>query len=252
MTDEVRELSGRAAIVTGSAKNIGRAIALSLAAGGADVVINARTSESEAAQTARDAAASGARAIVHMGDVTRPDVAAAMTDACVSAFGRLDFLVNNVSDRGEVPFEELTLNRFHEVLSSTLDSAFLCTQSALPHLKRSDRAAIVNIGGVASHAGFPERAHVAAAKAGLCGMTGSLAPELAPHGITVNTVIPALINTSRESGPIPPLYATRPVPMDRPGEPEEIASMVRYLCGPGARFVSGQSLHVNGAWQVTI
>lgn len=83
-------------------------------------------------------------------------------------------------------------------------------------------------------------------------MTGSLAPELAPYGITVNTVIPALINTKRDGGPIPPLYATRPVPMGRTGEPEEVAAMVRYLCGPGARFVSGQSLHVNGGWYVTI
>ena len=83
-------------------------------------------------------------------------------------------------------------------------------------------------------------------------MTGSLAPELAPHNITVNTVIPALINTRRDGGPIPPLYATRPVPMGRTGEPEEVASVVRYLCGPGARFVSGQSIHVNGAWYVTI
>lgn len=252
MPDTPPELNGRAAVVTGSARNIGRAIALDLAAGDADVLINARTSRAEAEQTARDVELLGARAIIHMGDVTQPDVTGAMIDAAVSAFGRLDILVNNVSERGEVPFEELTLTRFHQVLASTLDSALLCTQAALPHLKRSDMASIVNIGGVASHAGFPERAHVAAAKAGLCGMTGSLAPELAPHGITVNTVIPALINTTRAGGPIPPLYATRPVPMGRPGEPEEVASMVRYLCGPGARFVSGQSLHVNGAWQVNI
>ena len=252
MPDTSPELANRAAVVTGSARNIGRAIALALAAGGADVLINARTSRAAAEATARDAEALGVRAAVYMGDVTQPDSATAMIDAAVAAFGRLDFVVNNVSERGEVPFEDLTLARFHEVLSSTLDSAFLVTQAALPHLKASGAAAVVNIGGVASHAGFPERAHVAAAKAGLCGMTGSLAPELAPYGITVNTVIPALINTKRDGGPVPPLYATRPVPMGRTGEPEEVAAMVRYLCGPGARFVSGQSLHVNGGWYVTI
>jgi 3-oxoacyl-[acyl-carrier protein] reductase len=252
MTETTRELAGRAAIVTGSAKNIGRAIALALADGGADVLVNARTSRAEAEETAAEVRARGSRAVVHLGDVTRPDVVAAMTEEAHAAFGRIDFLVNNVSMRGEVPFEELSFERWHEVLASTLDSAFLCTKAALPHLKASGAAAIVNIGGVASHAGFPERAHVAAAKAGLCGMTGSLAPELARHGITVNTVVPALINTSRHGGHIPPLYATRPVPMGRTGEPEEVASVVRYLCGPGARFVSGQSIHVNGAWYVTV
>ena len=192
------------------------------------------------------------RTAIHMGDATEPDEAAAMIEIAHATFGRIDYLVNNVSDRGEVPFEDLTFERWHEVIASTLDSAFLCTKAALPFLKRSGAAAIVNIGGVASHAGFPERAHVAAAKAGLCGMTGSLATELAPHDITVNTVIPALINTDRSGGRIPPLYATRPVPMGRPGEPAEVASVVRYLCGPGARFVSGQSIHVNGAWYVTV
>ncbi len=252
MPKDTRELAGRAAIVTGSAKNIGRAIALALADGGADVLINARTSRAEAEATAEEARARGVRALVHLGDVTQPDVAAAMAEEAHATFGRIDYLVNNVSLRGEVPFEELSFERWHEVLASTLDSAFLCTRAALPHLKASGAASVVNIGGVASHAGFPERAHVAAAKAGLCGMTGSLAPELAPHGITVNTVIPALINTRRGDGHIPPLYATRPVPMGRTGEPEEVASVVRYLCGPGARFVSGQSIHVNGAWYVTV
>lgn len=252
MASENRELDGRVAIVTGSAKNIGRAIALALAEGGADVVINARSSREAAEDAAAEAETRGVRAAIFMGDVSTPDGAAGLAECAISEFGRIDYLVNNVSERGEVPFEDLSFERWHEVLASTLDSAFLCTKAALPHLKASGAAAVVNIGGVASHAGFPERAHVAAAKAGLCGMTGSLAPELAPHGITVNTVVPALINTRRDGGPIPPLYATRPVPMNRTGEPEEVASMVRYLCGPGARFVSGQSIHVNGAWYVTV
>lgn len=155
MSDMSPELANRAAVITGSARNIGRAIALALAAGGADVLINARTSRAEAEATARDAEALGVLAAVYMGDVTQPDSAAAMIEAAVAAFGRLDFVVNNVSERGEVSFEDLTLARFHEVLSSTLDSAFLVTQAALPHLKGSGAAAVVNIGGVASHAGFP-------------------------------------------------------------------------------------------------
>jgi len=252
MPQQGNELAGKVAVITGSARNIGRAIALDLAAGGAAVAINARTSREDAEATAREIEAAGGKTVVQMGDVTVPDAAAALIGAAVGAFGRLDILVNNVSARGECKLSDMSFELWRTVLAGTLDAAFLCTKAALPHLKRSGAAAIVNIGGVASHAGFPERAHVAAAKAGLGGMTGSLAPELAADGITVNCVIPALINTDRGGGRIPPHYATRPVPMGRPGEPEEVAALVRFLCGPGARFISGQSLHVNGAWHVTI
>jgi 3-oxoacyl-[acyl-carrier protein] reductase len=252
MTDTTRELAGKAAVVTGSARNIGRAIALDLAAGGANVLINALTSKDAAEQTAKDVEALGVKATVFMGDVTQEATAAAMIDAAVAAFGRLDIMVNNISERGEVPLGEMSFDLWHKVLAGTLDSAFLCSRAALPHLEASGEASIVNIGGVASHAGMAGRAHVAAAKAGLCGMTGALAVELAPKGITVNTVVPALIDTDRQGGHIPPFYAQRNVPMGRTGKPEEIASVVRFLSGPGARFISGQSIHANGAWYVTV
>jgi 3-oxoacyl-[acyl-carrier protein] reductase len=250
--DQSNELAGRAAIVTGSARNIGRAIALDLASGGAAVLINARHSKDDADAVVAEIASQGGKAAVFMADVTVPEQVAAMVDAALSAFGRVDFLVNNVSQRGQSLLLDMTFELWQSVLASTLNAAFLCTKAALPHLISSGGGAVINIGGVASHAGFPERAHVAAAKAGLCGMTGSLAPELAPHDITVNCVVPALINTDRSGGEIPPHYARRPIPMERAGEPEEVASLVRFLCGPGARFISGQTLHVNGAWHVTI
>ncbi len=233
MTERGGELAGRAAIVTGSARNIGRAIALDLAAAGAAVLINARQSKADAEAVAGEINGRGGSAIVHLADVTVPEPAAAMVDAAVSAFGRLDILVNNVSERGECPLSEMSFELWRSVLASTLDAAFLCTRAALPHLENSGAGTIVNIGGVASHAGFPQRAHVAAAKAGLCGMTGALATELAPHGITVNCVVPALIDTDRGGAAIPPHYATRPVPMGRAGKPEEVAALVRFLCGPG-------------------
>ncbi len=252
MAEGATELAGRAAVVTGSARNIGRAIALDLAAGGAAVMINARASKTEAEEVAAEIKSRGGEAAVFMADVTVPEQAEALVKAAVEAFGRLDFLVNNVSARGESRLSDMPFELWQSVIASTLNAAFLCSRAALPHLTASGEAAIVNIGGVASHAGFPERAHVAAAKAGLCGMTGALAPELAGDGITVNCVVPALINTDRSGGTIPPHYARRPIPMNRPGEPEEVAALVRFLCGPGARFISGQTMHVNGAWHVTI
>lgn len=252
MSEGREELAGRVAVVTGSARNIGRAIALDLAAGGAMIVVNARSSREDAEATVCAIEEAGGRAAFHLADVTIPDRAEALIEAAVGAFGRLDFLVNNVSERGETPLREMTFEHWKHVLAATLDAAFLCTRAALPHLEKSGAGAIVNIGGVASHAGMAGRAHVAAAKAGLCGMTGALAVELAPKNITVNTVVPALIDTDRRGGHIPPFYAQRPVPMGRTGRPEEIASVVRFLCGPGARFISGQSIHANGAWYVTV
>jgi 3-oxoacyl-[acyl-carrier protein] reductase len=252
MIDRNRELDGRAAIVTGSARNLGRAIALALAAGGASVLINARTSESEAAATAAAVEAAGGRAAVFMGDVTDPDRAGAMVAAAVEAFGRLDILVNNVAMRGESPLGKLSYDVWRAVIASTLDTAFLCTRAALPHLEAAGAASVVNIGGVASHAGLAERAHVAAAKAGLCGMTGALAVELGPKDITVNCVVPAMINTDRKGGPVPPHFARRPAPMGRMGEPDEVAALVRFLCGPEGRYISGQSIHANGGWFVTV
>ena len=252
LMDGSQELTGRVAIVTGSARNIGRSIALDLAAGGASVLINARASLEAAEATARDVEAAGGKAIVHMADVTDPDQVTMMVRAAIGAFGRLDFLVNNVSMRSECALGDMSFELWHQVLAGTLDAAFLCTRAALPHLAQSDAAAVVNIGGAASHAGMAERAHVAAAKAGLCGMTGALAVEFAAQDITVNCVVPSMINTDRGGKAEPPHFAKRPAPMGRMGESHEVASLVRFLCGPGARYISGQSIHANGAWYVTI
>jgi 3-oxoacyl-[acyl-carrier protein] reductase len=111
-------------------------------------------------------------------------------------------------------------------------------------LKRSDAAAIVSIGGMTGHVGGSDRVHVAAAKAGLVGLTKALARELAPQGITANCVVPGLIDTAR--GAVPSAHAANPSLLGRLGRVDEIAAMVRYLAGPAARFITGQAIHVNG------
>jgi 3-oxoacyl-[acyl-carrier protein] reductase len=239
------ELAGKVALVTGGARNIGRAIARSLAAGGASVMVNANTSRAEAEKTVEMI---GANAAVHIADVTRPDEVQALVDATVKRFGRLDFLVNNAAVRYETPFSAMKFEEWRQVLAIVLDGAFLCARSALPHLISAGGGTIVNIGGQTGHKGAAERAHVITAKAGLAGMTKALAMDLAPHKITVNCVVPGTIESQRGLPGVPdrPAHRLTVPPIGRRGEPEEIAAMVRMLCGPDARYMTGQSIHLNG------
>jgi 3-oxoacyl-[acyl-carrier protein] reductase len=243
------ELSGKVALVTGGARNIGRAICLALASGGAAVVVNSRSSREEAEKTAELVRAQGGRAAVHLADVADERAVAEMAGAAAREFGRIDILVNNAAVRQETPFAEIRLEEWRRVLATILDGAFLCAQACLPHLIRAGGGSIVNIGGVTGHRGARGRAHVVAAKAGLAGLTRALAHDLAPHGITVNCVVPGTIETERGLPGAPERPAERQglPPLGRRGTPEEIAAAVRFLSGPGARYITGQALHANGA-----
>jgi 3-oxoacyl-[acyl-carrier protein] reductase len=265
-------LEGRAAIVTGSSRNIGKAIAIALADEGAAVVINARRSVAEAEAVAAEIAARGGRAFVAVADVSDLTAVEGMVDAAIRVFGRLDILVNNASVRREVDFAALDYAEWRSILSTTLDSAYLCCHAALPHLMASGQGAIVNIGGLSSHTGSARRAHVVAAKAGLLGLTRALAHDLAPHAITVNCVAPGLIDTVRvrpaaaapagedgaardQSAPqaaVEPAHHAQHAPLvGRRGRPEEVAALVCFLCGPRARYITGQTIHANGGAIVT-
>jgi 3-oxoacyl-[acyl-carrier protein] reductase len=242
------ELAGKVGLVTGGARNIGRAIARALASGGAAVMVNANTSRAEAEKTVAMIESASGKAALHIADITDPKAVAAMIEATVKSLGRLDFLVNNAAVRFETPFEKMSFEEWRKVLSIVLDGAFLCAHAALPHLIRAGGGTIINIGGQTGHKGAAERAHVITAKAGLAGMTKALALDLAPHQITVNCVVPGAIESQRGLPGVPERPADRraPPPIGRCGEPEEIAAMVRMLCGPDARYITGQAIHVNG------
>lgn len=242
------ELAGKVALVTGGARNIGRCIALSLASGGATVMVNANTSRTEGEETVAMIKKAGGKAALHIADVTDPKSVQALVDDTVKQFGRIDLVVNNAAIRAETPFENIPYDEWKRVISIVLDGAFLTTQAALPHLIKAGGGAVVNIGGLTGHKGALHRSHVVAAKGGLAAMTKAVALDLAQYGITVNCVVPGTVETVRGlpgAPPRPDHRVTLP-PAGRRGMPEEIAAMVRMLCGPDARYITGQSMHVNG------
>jgi len=243
--NEHHMLQGRVAIVTGSARNIGRAIAHALAEAGAAVVVNAKSSAQEAETVVQEIRNRGGQAVTKLADVGQPEQAASLIDAAVQAFGRLDILVNNAAVRREVDFERLDYEEWRAITATILDGAYLCARAAAPYLSAARGGSIVNIGGLSSFTGASRRAHVIAAKAGLVGLTRALAHDLAPHHITVNCVAPGLIDTERR-GPEPAHHAKHATLLGRRGTPEEIAAVVRFLCGPEARYITGQTLHANG------
>jgi 3-oxoacyl-[acyl-carrier protein] reductase len=243
--NEHHTLQGQAAVVTGSARNIGRAIAHALADAGAAVVINAKSSAADADAVVREVREAGGQAVAKIADVGQPEGATSLIDAAIAAFGRLDILVNNAAVRREIDFEKLDYQEWRAITATILDGAYLCAHAAAPYLIAAGGGSIVNIGGLSSYTGAARRAHVIAAKAGLVGLTRALAHDLAPHRITVNCVAPGLIDTERR-GPEPAHHATHATLVGRRGTPEEIAAVVRFLCGPDARYITGQTLHANG------
>ena len=237
------------ALVTGAGRNIGREIALALAAGGHAVAINVRASVEEGRAVVAEIEAGGGRALLCVADVGDRAAVGAMVDAVTTAWGRLDVLVNNAAIRREAELGELSVADWHDTLRVVLDGAFFCVQAALPLLRASPRAAVVNIGGLTAHTGAANRVHVVTAKAGLVGMTRALAHDLAADGITVNCVAPGMIETVRQSSSAPGTpkhHATHKPLLGRRGSAAEVAQSVAFLAGDGARFVTGQVLHVNG------
>jgi 3-oxoacyl-[acyl-carrier protein] reductase len=241
------ELAGKVAIVTGAGRNIGRAIALTLARSGASILVNARSNRAEAEAVARGIESLDRKALVHIGDVADAKAVAAMADAAVGRFGRIDILVNNAALRREKPFAEMDYVAWREILDVTLDGAFHCIKACLPALRASGAGTIVNIGGLSAHTGARNRAHVITAKAAVVGLTRALANDLAADGITVNCVVPGLIGTPRPQGQGEPAHhLTHQTITGERGTPEDVAAVVRFLCSPAARYVTGQAIHANG------
>lgn len=237
------------ALVTGAGRNIGRAIALQLAAQGYAVAVNVRASVAEGQAVVDELTGLGTPALLCVADVTNQAAVVAMLAQIAQAWGRLDVLVNNAAIRREAPIAEMAAADWHNTLAVVLNGAFFCSQAALPLLGQSPAAAIINIGGLTAHTGAANRVHVVTAKAGLVGFTRALAHDLAAQQITVNCVSPGMIATERNSPSAqaaPKHHATHQPLLGRRGSADEVAASVAWLAGPDARFITGQVLHVNG------
>jgi 3-oxoacyl-[acyl-carrier protein] reductase len=240
------ELKGKIALVTGGALNIGRAISLSLASAGAKVAVNTRSSREQADGVVSEIRKAGGEAGVYMADIADSASVQEMVDGVIASYGRIDILVLNASIRKEVLFKDMTFEQWREIMSISLDGAFHCIKACLPSMIDARGGNIVTFAGDTALTGAVRKAHSSAAKSGVVGLTRALSRELAEHGIRVNCVSPGHINTTR-----PAHRAARPdakgiIPLGRWGESDEVAAAVRFLCGPGGGFITGQTLHING------
>ena len=242
-----RRFEGHAALVTGAGSGIGRAIALRLAAEGADVAVNYHQNGQGAAEVVAAIEALGRRAMAVQADVRRPAEVEAMVELVVGAWGRLDVLVNNagVVRRGSV--HVITEAMWDEVVDVNLKGTFMCAQAAARWMAGAGGGAIVNIASMRGVEGGSSSAHYAAAKAGVIALTKTLARELAP-AIRVNAIAPGYVETRIQAALTPAQRATitGATPLAKIGDPAEIAAAVAFMASGDASFITGQTLLADG------
>ena len=241
-------LSGKTALVTGASRGIGRAIALELAAAGADVAVNYAGSEEAAAAVAREIEGMGRRAITIKADVGNAAEAEQMVSQTIEAFGHIDILVNNAGITRDNLIMRMKEEEFDQVINTNLKGVFNCIKAVTRPMMKQRSGRIINISSVVGALGNPGQANYVAAKAGVVGLTKASARELASRGITVNAVAPGFIATDmtdklsdEQKGALLPQ-----IPLGRMGGPEEIARVVRFLASEDASYLTGQTLHVDG------
>ena len=240
-------LQNKTALVTGSGRNIGRSIALTLASMGANVVINSKENVEAANETADEIRKLGAKALVVMGDIGSETEVSKMVNEVRMNVDYVDIVINNGSLRRVQEFTSMTYDHWKEMINTDLDSAFLMTQPFVAGMIEKGWGRVINLAGLNAIEGRSGWDHVSAAKMGLIGFTRSLSKELVPHGVTVNCISPGMIDTSRDDQSSPrPDDRTQGIPAGRMGTVEEISSLCAWLCSEHSDYVSGQTFHVNG------
>jgi 3-oxoacyl-[acyl-carrier protein] reductase len=241
-------LDGKTAVVTGGTRGIGRAISLSLAQAGANLVVNYLSNEATAEQTAKEITELGAKVVLLKGDVGDADTAQRAVDEAIERFGQIDILVNNAGKTADNLLVRMTEEEWDSVIETNLRSIFLFTRAAIRPMIRQRSGRIINITSVDGLVGNAGQSNYSAAKAGQIGFTRSLSREVASRGITVNAVAPGFVKTGMTSVLNEAQWEkilTR-IPMGRDGTPEEIASLVVYLASDEASYLTGQVIAVDG------
>jgi 3-oxoacyl-[acyl-carrier protein] reductase len=242
------DLSSRVAVVTGSSRGIGRAIAIKLAGMGAKVVVNYHGSEGAAQEVVEQIKAEGGEAIAFQADVKQSEEAKALIEAALDAFGRLDILVNNVGITRDTLLMRMKEDDWDIVMETNLKGTFNCTKAAQRPMIRQRYGRIINITSVSGIAGQVGQANYSASKAGMIGFTKAVARELGVRNITVNAVAPGYVPTDQTADLPQELidYILELTPLKRPGTAEEIANAVAFLASEEAGYISGQVLGVDG------
>jgi 3-oxoacyl-[acyl-carrier protein] reductase len=243
------DLSGRVALVTGSSQGIGAGTALSLARRGADVAVNYLRAGDLAQEICEQIRALGRQAHAIQADVTDGEAVKGMVADVEQTFGPIDILVNNAGHNPTRNILEISEADWDWVLDLNLKAYFLCTRAVLPGMLERKEGRIINITSISGQrGGFSCDVDYSAAKAGIMGFTRALARWAAPQGILVNAIAPGYIKVQRRGGVISPHLASliERVPLKRQGTPEEIGEVVAFLAGPGASYIVGEVISVNG------
>lgn len=247
------DLAGKVAVVTGSSRGIGRAVALRLAAEGAKVVVNYRGNEAAAQEVVAQIQANGGEATAIQADVSRPAEAEALINAAIKAFARVDILVNNAGTTRDTLIMRMSEDDWDVVIDTNLKGTFNCIKAATRPMMRQRYGRIVNISSVSGLAGNAGQANYASAKAGLLGLTKTVAKELGSRGITCNAVAPGYVPTDLTADLPPNLLqaAIDRTPLGRTGTPEDMAAAVAFLASDEAGFITGQVLAVDGGLSIS-
>ena len=242
----------KTALVTGGSGGIGRAVCLRLAKDGFDVAVHYNTNAESAKHVCREIGTFGRRAIALQANLSDSAACADMVQACITHLGGLDALVNNAGVTRDALILRMTDEQYHKVLSDNLDSCFYCTREAVNHMAREKHGKIVSVASVVGLIGNAGQANYAASKAGMIGLTKSVAKETARWGICINAVAPGFIETAMTDALNDAARDAlkKSIPMRRIGSPEDVAAMVSFLCSGDADYVTGQVFVVDGGMAI--